>query len=190
LPEVEDQRSYRCASAEFVHNRRTYEVGPIVVKKAEGSYTTVQSKMKRISVLFGFLIALFLAACVSTEYYTYSGSPVYSGTGGAAKNINGVDLWVIGTPPRKFMIIGYIMDSRPNRGIPLITMQADMASQARKAGGDGLLLNTEQVNYVGTVSSGNVSMFANGNMLTGYGSGMSFPLTNRESRYYVIKYVQ
>lgn len=88
------------------------------------------------------------------------------------------------------MVIGYITDSRPNRGIPWLTRYTDMASQAKKAGGDGLLLNSEQVNYAGTVSSGNVSAFANGNTLNAYGSGMSFPLTNRESRYYVIKYVQ
>jgi hypothetical protein len=35
------------------------------------------------------------------------------GQGGAAKTINGVDIWQIGTPPRKFQIIGFIEDSRP-----------------------------------------------------------------------------
>lgn len=140
--------------------------------------------------IFGFLIALCLSACVSTEYYTYSGSPVYVGTGGASKNIDGIDLWVVGSPPRKYTVIGYIIDSRPNRGIPLLTMQADMASRAKKAGGDGLLLNLEQVNYAGTVSSSSFSTFANGNTLTGSGVGLSVPLSNRESRYYVIKYVQ
>lgn len=145
--------------------------------------------MKKTLVL-AFIIGLFLSACVSTEYYTYSGSPVYTGTGGACKNINGVDLWVVGNPPRKFMIIGYIEDSRPNRGIPLLTMQSDLVAQAKRAGGDGLLLNSQQINYMGTYSSGNVSAFANGNNFNAYGSGFSVPLTNRESRHYVIKYVQ
>jgi hypothetical protein len=84
--------------------------------------------------ILNFLVAVLLAACVSRQYYTYSGSPVYTGTGGASKNVNGIDLWVTGSPPRKFMIIGYIEDSRPNRGIPLLTMQADMVKQAKQAG--------------------------------------------------------
>ena len=31
----------------------------------------------------------------------------------ASKNINEVDIWFVGTPLRKFKIIGYITDSRP-----------------------------------------------------------------------------
>jgi hypothetical protein len=140
--------------------------------------------------VLSFLVALLLAACVSTQYYTYSGSPVYTGTGGASKNVNGIDLWVTGSPPRRFMIIGYIEDSRPNRGIPLLTMQGDMVARAKQAGGDGLLLTAQQITYGGTVSSGNASAFINGNTVTAYGTGFAVPLTNRESRYYVIKYVQ
>jgi len=64
-------------------------------------------------ILLGAILAL--SGC-SITYYTYSGSPVYTGQGGASKNVNGVDFWVMGTPPRKFRIIGYIEDSR-KRGI-------------------------------------------------------------------------
>jgi len=37
----------------------------------------------------------------------------YEGKGDASKNVNGVDIWLVGTPLRKFKIIGYITDSRP-----------------------------------------------------------------------------
>ena len=74
--------------------------------------------------------------------------------------------------------------------ISLDPMQSAMAVQAKRAGGDGLLLSSQQINYSGSVTSGNAVISANGNMLTGFGSGLSVPLTNRESRYYVIKYVQ
>ena len=72
---------------------------------------------------------ILLAAVVSltgcaTDYYTYSGSPVIQGHGGASKRVDGIDLWVIGTPPRKFQVIGYIEDSRPGGPIPVATTMA------------------------------------------------------------------
>src|SRR5258708_22408276 len=48
-----------------------------------------------------------------------TGSGIYEGKGGASKNVNGVDIWLVGTPPRKFRIIGYITDSRPGGVIPM-----------------------------------------------------------------------
>src|SRR5258708_30668568 len=66
-----------------------------------------------------FLGLTFLGGGCSTNYYTYSGSGIYEGRGGASKNINGIDIWLVGTPPRKFRIIGYITDSRPGGVIPM-----------------------------------------------------------------------
>jgi hypothetical protein len=73
----------------------------------------------------------------STNYYTYSGSGIYEGKGGASKNVNGVDIWLVGTPPQKSRIIGYITDSRPGGLIPMARRDADLAAEAKKNGGDG-----------------------------------------------------
>jgi hypothetical protein len=48
----------------------------------------------------------------STNYYTYSGSGIYEGKGEASKNIKRIDIWLVGTPPRKFRIIGHITNSQ------------------------------------------------------------------------------
>ena len=72
--------------------------------------------------------ALALSAC-ATDYYIYSGSPVYSGQGGASKNVNGVDFWVLGTLPRKFRIIGYIEDSRKRGIIEMATRDPNIAAK-------------------------------------------------------------
>jgi len=82
-----------------------------------------------------FLVLTFLGGGCSTNYYTYSGSGIYEGRGGASKNVNGVDIWLVGTPPRKFRIIGYITDSRPGGAIPMARRDADLAAAAKRNGG-------------------------------------------------------
>jgi hypothetical protein len=70
--------------------------------------------------LLALAILTTLCGCISTNYYTYPGSGIYEGKGGASKNVNG-DIWLVGTPLRKFRIIGYITDSRPGGLIPMAT---------------------------------------------------------------------
>src|SRR5580704_16847307 len=62
----------------------------------------------------------------------HSGSGIYEGSGGASKNINGIDIWLVGTPPRKFRIIAYITDSRPGGLIPMARRDADLAVLKRR----------------------------------------------------------
>ena len=66
---------------------------------------------KTISILMAAL-GLAISACSSTQYATYSGSPVLVGQGGASRQVQGLDVWVVGTPPRPYQIVGYIQDSR------------------------------------------------------------------------------
>jgi hypothetical protein len=65
-----------------------------------------------------------------------------------------------------------------------------MASKAKKAGGDGLLLTSEQTNGMGSYSTGNAMAFANGNTITATGNGVTLPIIQRQAKYYVIKYVE
>ena len=127
------------------------------------------------------------AGCV-TNYYTYSGSGIYEGRGGASKNINGIDIWLVGTPPRKFKIIGYVTDSRPGGPIPMAMRDSDLAATAKKNGGDGILLKADQADFLGTYSTGNATAVTTGNVTTAFGSGMSVPIIRREGQYFVIKY--
>ena len=143
--------------------------------------------MKRWLVALAFL-PVFVAGC-STNYYSYSGSGVYQGRGGASKNVDGIDIWLVGTPPRKFQIIGYITDSRPGGPIPMAMRDSDLAAAAKKNGGDGILLKAEQSDFLGTYSTANATAFTNGNVTTAFGSGVSVPIVRREGQYFVIKYL-
>jgi hypothetical protein len=61
-------------------------------------------------------LTILFAAC-ATDYYTYSGSQIYQGQGGASKRINGVDLWIVGTPPRDYVAnCGQQIAKGPARG--------------------------------------------------------------------------
>src|SRR5260221_12506093 len=141
--------------------------------------------MKRWLVAF-VLLPILYSGC-STNYYTYSGSGIYQGRGGASKNVDGVDIWLDGTPPRKFKIIGYISDSRPGGPIPMAMRDSDLAAAAKKNGGDGILLKAEQSDFLGTYSTGNATAFASGNVATAVGSSVSVPIVRREVQIFVIK---
>jgi hypothetical protein len=143
---------------------------------------------------------LALAGC-STPYYTYSGSPVYTGKGGVSKNVNGIDFWVIGTPTRKFRVIGYIEDSRKRGIIENATRDPNVAAKAKAAGGDAVIRTGDFEEYVGTVSSATGNAYTTGNAsfvgntaqfnanTTASGTAVSVPIFWRNSQYLVIKYL-
>ena len=85
--------------------------------------------------LLALVILTILCGGCSTNYYTYSGSGIYEGRGGASKNVNGVDIWLVGTPLRKIRIIGYIMDSQPGGLIPMARRDIDLAASGEEKWG-------------------------------------------------------
>jgi hypothetical protein len=144
--------------------------------------------------------ALLLAAC-STAYYDYSGSPVSLGKGGASRKVAGVDLWVRGTQPWKFYVIGYITDRRIGQGIAMMVRDGQLAAQVRARGGHALLMETDIQSIPGTVSTASATVtgyrsasvigntaYWNGTT-NAFGSGMTMPILRRDSTFYVIKYV-
>jgi hypothetical protein len=160
-------------------------------------------KVKQIKIsaaLFGIVLSVFTLGC-SSSYYTYSGSGVLIGHGGASKNVDGIDLWVVGTPPRKFRIIGYIEDSRPGGPIPMAARNPQLAALVRQRGGDGLLLNSDTTQVMGSFSTASATATGWGSATTfggvtnfngganAFGTGMAVPILRREGRFYVIKYV-
>ena len=144
--------------------------------------------------------ALALSAC-STTYYSYSGSRVYTGKGGASKNVNGIDFWVIGTPPRKFRVIGYIEDSRKRGIIEAATRDPNVADKAKAARGDAVIRTGDFEQYVATISTATGNAYTTGNAsfvgntaqfnanTTASGTEVSVPIFWRTSQYLVIKYL-
>jgi hypothetical protein len=56
---------------------------------------------------------------------------------------------------------------------------ADLAAEAKKNGGDAILLKAEQTNYLGSYSTGNATAFRSGNVTTAVGTGVTEHFPNR-----------
>jgi hypothetical protein len=134
-------------------------------------------------------IALAFPACVSTNYSAYSGSPVLKGQGGASRNVIGIDFWVYGAPNRPYRIIGYIEDSRPGGVVSMAGRDKGIAAQARAAGADGIIINSDNKEFMGTVSNGFVNGWTYGTGFGASGFGTTVPVMRRNSTYLAIKYI-
>jgi hypothetical protein len=139
---------------------------------------------------------LLLSGC-STNYYSYEGGGVLVGQGGASKRVNGIDIWTIGAPARRYRIIGYITDSRPEEFVQIGGRDSSLAKLARDHGGDGILIHSDASRYTGTTTTTVVDSTykekksgkkKNGSSST-FVTETSEDQYQREGRFYVIKYL-
>ena len=149
---------------------------------------------------FAFLLVtafvLLLSGC-STNYYSYEGGGVLIGQGGASKRVNGIDFWTIGAPARRYRVIGYITDIRPEEFVQIGGRDSSLAKLAKDHGGDGILIHSDASRYTGTTTSTIVDSTyrekKKGNKKNGSSSTFvtetSEDQYQREGRFYVIKYL-
>lgn len=156
-------------------------------------------------ILPAVLSTAFCTGCTSTKFHPYVGAKPIIGTGGAPKKAEGVDVWIEGTPPCKFIVIGIIEDERPGGRIPMAMRDKRVAQTAKANGGDGVLIKFDEREFLGIMSSGQsftsgqatASAYGIGNMGFGQaygtsttsGSGFTASINRRHARYYVIKYL-
>ena len=146
------------------------------------------------------MVATF-AGCASTQYSQYSGSPVVIGQGGANRNINGIDFWIYGTPNRPYQIIGYIQDSRLGGPLAMAGRERGIAAQARSRGADGIIIQSDNKEFMGTISNGFANGWSSGSGFA-FGNGWNYngnfgmnafstttPIIQRNSTFLAIKYV-
>jgi hypothetical protein len=139
--------------------------------------------MKRL--LITLAAGLFaLSACVETKSLSYSDRTVYQGTGGACENRDGIDMWWNGTPNRKYIIIGLLIQGRLSAA-----GDAALIREAKAMGGNGLLRGSRSSQQVGSYSTGNGFVSVYGNSATITGSSTTMAISQGEYQYYVIKYL-
>ena len=113
------------------------------------------------------------------------------------KVVDGVDFWMSGSPPHRFQVIGSIEDERHKTGligaIVMSSLEKDIASNARRAGGDAVILADAHDNLLGTIGSGFGSFSGSGGWgyYNGFGSSTTItrPIESHASRFIVIKYL-
>jgi hypothetical protein len=138
--------------------------------------------MKTICQLLVVSTALVVSAC-STDYQRWEGPPIVrDGTGGTRKNIHGMDVWMNGTPPTRYRVLGFIQTDE--------TIDRGCIKKAHREGADALILISRRSDLAGIVGSSSASVTAYGNMATGYGSSFSAPVYRTSQLLAVIKYVK
>ncbi len=157
-----------------------------VTEHIEANSSHMFQKMKNTLKALCLSGVIFLTSC-STKYYEYSGDAVILGNGGASKKVDGIDIWLDGTPPRKFQIIGFIEDSRPGRGPAMALRNKALASKAKEHAGDGVLLRDVEKENFGAFNTG--SAIATSTMAA-FGSGILINATRNNSKFYVIRYLK
>jgi hypothetical protein len=132
------------------------------------------------------------------EFLAYEGrNAIHDGQGGEKKTADGVDFWMAGDPPRRFKVLGSLVDRRHQSGlIGMVRMSAldgDIAKAARAAGGDAVILEGEDSDVIGGSSYANTSVngYAGGDGFHGnaFTVGGAHLIRKHDSRWMVVKYL-
>ena len=104
--------------------------------------------------------------------------------------MRGVDVWMFGAPPRPYQIIGYIKDSRYEGNWKSSSLlPTAVADQARAAGADAVIINSDSHDPTGSVSTANVMGWASGSNFGWNGWGTNTSLYERNSTFLAIRYI-
>jgi len=99
------------------------------------------------------LFAFATPSAAGVQFSTYEGpDAVQTGTGGAKIVKDGVDFWTQGTPPRKFQVLGFIVDTRHDKLLSGHAIgSSGLAKRVRDAGGDALIMANQDQQTDGIV---------------------------------------
>ncbi|MFI4973733.1 MAG: hypothetical protein ACHP84_04240 [Caulobacterales bacterium] len=131
-----------------------------------------------------FSIPLRLAA--APEFLAYEGrNAIHEGQGGEKKTVDGIDFWSNGDPPHRFKVLGSITDRRHETGlygaIRMSSLTSDIAKAAKAAGGDAVILQSEDEDVTGHAA------YVTGG--TGFAVGRTREIKEHDVRYIVVKYL-
>lgn len=145
--------------------------------------------MKGITLGSLLILAAFSSpADAKSRFSAYEGrDSIQEGRGGTKVTKNGIDYWAMGTPPRRYQIIGVITDKRA-LGCKMCGNaigSPSVAEAAKKAGGDAVILLGEQDHAMGTM--GTATATTNGNFTSGFGAYGAFG--DRVATLVVVKYL-
>lgn len=143
-------------------------------------------------------LAVPAVSIAGPEFLAYEGrNAIHEGQGGEKKTVDDVEFWSNGSPPHKFMVLGSLTDRRHATGligmVRMSSLDDDIAKAAKAAGGDAVILASEDNEVVGVVGSSSTSVFGSGGwggfQASGFSTGYSRPVEKHNSRYIVVRYL-
>jgi hypothetical protein len=154
----------------------------------------------RVLVIVALAVTLVLptTSVAGPEFLQYEGrNAIHDGQGGERKTVDGVDFWMSGDPPHRYQILGSLSDRRHKTGIygaiRMSGLDSDIAKAARSAGGDAVILVSEDDDVIGVTGSSFGSV--NGTYGAGFFNGnhsnfaVAREMKAHDSRYLVVKYL-
>ena len=144
--------------------------------------------MRKFVVVAAVALACFAVPAIAREHFqSYEGrDAIQEGQGGTRLKQNGIDYWTSGNPPRRYQILGLLIDKRGMGRIAGDALgSASIAQAVKDKGGDAVIFLGEQDKVQGSVGSG----FASGGRGWGSGFGVSATFGDRETAMQVVKYL-
>ena len=147
-------------------------------------------------LIIATLMMLTFAGCahVQQQFAAYEGTAnIFKGQGGTKVTSDGVEFWTTGSPPRNYQVLGILTDQRRDQRFAASSFGSDVAAEAKRVGGDAVVILDEAKEFVGTYSTGSATAsgrsFYGQNNTTAFGSGMGIAIRDKITRLLVIKYV-
>lgn len=146
------------------------------------------------SALFTLALAVAAPAVAAAKFTAWHGKDViYEGEGGEMEEVNGIQFWSNGDPPRSFKLLGYISDTRLSTGLVgmmrVKNRNKEIAEVAKANGGDAVILVDAATATRGYVSNANAFGSSAGSSSAATATGFRTAVQNESTRYAVIKYV-
>lgn len=135
------------------------------------------------------LLCLGLSACATSRFYQHEGSNnSFQGRGGSRFTVEGIDVWFIGEPDRRYTILGYIeepygaqVDEDHKR------VDASVLKKAHEVGATALIEVVTETRPDSSFTTGGLFGDRHG---FGMGLGFGVPISTRQvARYTAIKYL-
>jgi hypothetical protein len=128
------------------------------------------------------------------EFMAYEGrNATFNGEGGERRTVDGIDMWLRGTPPHRFVVLGSITDRRHKTGlfgmVRMAMFDGDIARLTKSAGGDAVILREQRDDVVGAVGSTFGSVQYGGFNSTFNSSSIATTIEKRQSEFLVIRYL-
>ena len=160
-----------------------------------------------LKIIMAMSSLIILASCASSdpEFTAYKDNTLFEGHGGVVRSVNGIELWMDGSPDRKFRILGVVV-VKPGTKFRLPGLlnelaqagqsmqsspESHLASEAKAHGGDAVIIiqNGRKNDSVSDLESG-TSTGNEADNEAEFSQGKTPSKTQHAREAYIVKYVE
>ena len=149
--------------------------------------------IQQLSSVLVAMMVMVSSSCSTNRATEWRDSNIYQGDGGAVETIDGMDVWVKGTPDRKFKVIAFIDHSHRTGGlnglINSMSWKTGAVKKAKKLGGEAIIISTRYRELRGFSTTGNAQITGTRSSASVTGTANSRASYSDKSEILVIDYL-